>query len=517
MTPAHSPTPAGCRPGPDRTCTNTRSGLRWARRIVQVLSLLAWLFLFAITRGPVSEAIRPDLFLMTDPLVAAMTIGAARVLVTGMLASLALVVLTLLLGRVFCGWLCPLGTLIDGAAKLLRPPARRFSDRTHRRMLRWKYWLLAGTAAAALLGFQFAFLLDPLVMLFRGLATGAYPALAGLLPRGSLPAAWQVHFAEVALTPLALVLAALALTAISPRFYCRYLCPLGALYGLLARVPLWRRRVSEACDGCAAIEAERQCVDACRMGAVPANPRHTRNHECIRCMTGRSICHAEAIRFPWLLAGRQRQDQALDAGRRGFLVSGLAGVGLAPVLSGATAHRADPNLVIRPPRVLEEGVFLDQCVRCGMCVQACPTQTLQPVWLEAGLSGLWSPAVTPRIGGCIPDCNACSLVCATEAIPPFSKRLEDKWVTKMGTAVLETNRCICYTENLNCARCILVCPTRALPLDDSPGVHPRRPARVDAMRCMGCGLCEYECAKVVFGTPAILTFGHGRGEPTILR
>ncbi len=211
---------------------------------------------------------------------------------------------------------------------------------------------------------------------------------------------------------------------------------------------------------------------------------------------------------------REARARGFDAFTTTLLVSPFQRHGL---VAAAGAQRGDPNRIIRPPRVMEEALFTDQCVRCGMCVQACPTQTLQPLWLEAGLAGLWTPAVTPRIGGCIPDCNACSLVCPTEAIPAFTKRTPDKWVVKMGTAVFESGRCISYTDNLNCARCILVCPTKAIPQDTSPGPHPVRPAGVDFMRCMGCGLCETECLKIVFGESAILTFSKGRGQPTVLR
>ena len=95
-----------------------------------------------------------------DPLVAAITMGAARIFVPAMFASLGMVLLTLIFGRVFCGWICPLGTLIDGAAKVFDPPEKRFSEQTHERMLRWKYWILAGVLVAAIFSCQLVFLLN---------------------------------------------------------------------------------------------------------------------------------------------------------------------------------------------------------------------------------------------------------------------------------------------------------------------------------------------------------------------
>ncbi len=486
--------------------------LLWTRRIVQLLFLALWVFLFLAARSPLSQVMRTDLYLMTDPLVALAALGAAQVLVASLLAAGLLLATSLVLGRFFCGWICPLGTLLDGTARLLRPPEQRFSDETHRRMLRWKYWILVLVLAAAVMSFQLAWLLDPLVLLGRASAAALYPAATAVLPADWLPDGLAQSAHPVLWAPLLVLLAVLGLTALAPRFFCRYLCPLGALYALAARLPLLRRRVRD-CDGCAGIDASRSCAAECRMGAVPANPRHSRSAECIRCMQCRRLCHAGAVDFAWGAPLPDRRDEPLDVTRRGFLAAGATGLLLAPVLARGAAARGSPERVVRPPRVDDEDLFLDQYVRCGLCVQACPTQTLQPIGLEAGAAGLWSPAITPRIAGCKPECNACALVCPTEAIPPFSTRLEDKWATKMGTAQFESTRCISYAEGAGCARCIRVCPTRAIVIDSSPGRHPMRPARVDLFRCVGCGLCEHTCRGVVFGQPALTTWAHGRGDP----
>ncbi|MFH1809282.1 MAG: 4Fe-4S binding protein [Pseudomonadota bacterium] len=494
----------------------TRSGWRQVRRLSQVLSLLLWIALFLWVRDPVASPLRTDLFLISDPLVALLTMGSALVWVPTLLGSLVLVVMTLVVGRAFCGWLCPLGTLLDGMARVLRPPESRFSLAQHQRMQHWKYVLLTVVVIGALLSSQWIYLLDPLVLLFRATAGGLWPAFTAVLPDDALPGTWHTPYHGIAFLPLALLLTVLGLTALSPRFYCRYLCPLGAFYGLLARVPLLRRRV-KGCDGCHALAAGKQCIRECRMGAVPSNPQFTLNHECIRCMSGRDFCHVQAIRFDWMSPGRHKVDRPLELGRRSFLVAGATGVALAPLTAFAAYHRGDPNTLVRPPRVLDEDTFLDQCVRCGMCVQACPTQTLQLTHLEAGLAGLWTPAITPEVGGCRADCNACGEVCPSDAIPRFDKRETDKWSVKMGTAVLEKDRCISYTDNLACRKCIEICPTKAFVIEAARPDRPLRPAAVDYVRCMGCGLCENACRKIVYGEPALKTFAHGRGQPTVLR
>jgi ferredoxin len=369
----------------------------------------------------------------------------------------------------------------------------------------------------ALLSAQWIYLLDPLVLMFRGVTAGVYPALNAVLPiERAAPALSMSHYG-VAFAPVALFLGAIGLTAITPRFYCRYLCPLGAFYGLLSRAPLIRRRVT-GCDGCSSANTDKQCVTGCRMGAVGSNPHLTQNHECIRCMTGRSFCPQEAIHFdPRPPAVVERKDLPLDLGRRRLLLAGGTGLALAP-LAGLSAYQRDRDRnVIRPPMVTDEETFTDQCIRCAMCVQACPTQTLQLTHLEAGLAGFWTPAITPSVGGCESGCNACSVACPTDAIPVFGKAEGEKWAVKMGTAVLEKNRCISHTEDLPCRKCVDVCPTKAFLVEPATDQTPERPIGVDYVRCVGCGLCENECGKIVFGNPALLTFSHGRGQPTVLR
>lgn len=491
---------------------------RWrhTRQVVQVLSLLLWLALFVRSRQPVGALIPPDLFLRTDPLVALLTLGAAQILVPTLLWSVILVVMTMIFGRFFCGWLCPLGTLIDAAGKIFAAPFVRFVAQRHQAMQRWKYYLLVLSLAAALVSTQWAYLMDPLVLLFRGLTTGIYPLFAWALPPHSLPKDLGLHWHSIAFAPVALLALVLGLTAISRRFYCRYLCPLGALYGLLSRVPLLRRRV-QGCDSCKAIGEDKHCVNHCRMGAIPSNPHLTQNHECIRCMSGGGSCHAEAIHFTWQWPKLGKVDRPLVLSRRHFLVLGSAGLTLGPLASLARSHRDKHQDVIRPPRVLDEEVFVDQCVRCAMCVQACPSQTLQLTSVEAGLAAYWTPAITPLVGGCVADCNACSQVCPTGAIPKFSPAEADKWSVKMGTAVLETGRCISYSDGLACHKCIDICPTKAFVITPAGDGKPLRPVGIDYTRCVGCGLCENACDKIVFGEPALKTFNQGQGQATILR
>lgn len=476
--------------------------------------LAVWVALCFAARQPVESWVRPDLFLITDPLVAALTMGASGLVVGTLAWSLVLVALTLVAGRAFCGWICPLGTLMDLAAHVAKPVVR-LSDATHRRLQHVKYYLLAVFAAAALFSAQWLYLLDPLVLVTRAAETGLIPVFAALVPKGWLSPELTLAHTSIELLPVALFFGVLGLVAVTPRFYCRYLCPLGAFYGALSRFALLRRRVS-GCNGCVTNPEGKRCFNTCRMGAVPTNVHYSQSHECIRCFSSQSGCLSQAISFELVAPRLTRKDEALDVGRRQFLVASGAGLAAAPFVSLARPSALASNEIVRPPRVASEAAFTDACVRCGLCVEACPTQTLQLSFLSAGVAGFWTPVITPTVGGCKADCNACSVVCPTDAIPRFAKDEGDKWSVKMGTVTLEKSRCICFTEESKCAECIDVCPTKAFVVEPAGDETPRRPHAIDYQRCVGCGLCETKCRQIVYGAPAVVLRAHGRGEPTSL-
>jgi MauM/NapG family ferredoxin protein len=285
---------------------------------------------------------------------------------------------------------------------------------------------------------------------------------------------------------------------LTPRFWCRYLCPAGALFGLAGRKPLFRRQVGEACTHCG------KCVRHCPMAAIRADdPTQTRFEECIACRTCRRICPERAVSFTRTAGGTSSPQGPPRGGerlwnRRQFMGAGLAGLGGGAVLltglqsvypEDGDGRFLTPGL-IRPPGALPEKELLARCVRCGECVSACPTNTLQPLWLQAGFIGLFSPAVTPRRGFCDPRCRRCSRVCPTGAIRevPPSDRI---WI-KTGTAYIMRQRCLAWEYHKSCMVCDEVCPYDAVQFKQEPG-NPFAVPHVNEDRCAGCGYCEYHC------------------------
>jgi MauM/NapG family ferredoxin protein len=274
------------------------------------------------------------------------------------------------------------------------------------------------------------------------------------------------------------LLAIVALNFIRPRFWCRNLCPLGSMLGLLARFNIFQREVSEECNDCLA------CQEACPVGMSPS--RYLKS-ECLQCRSCLRACPVEAITFEtrWPQIG---PEDKFDLSRRRFLAS----VGLG--ILGAVSLRASRLIgdrarsVIRPPGALEEAKFLAACVRCGKCVQACPTGGLQPALLETGIEGLLSPRLVPRIGPCQEDCVICGQVCPSGAISKLT--VEEKRIIQIGLAGIDRDRCLSWTEGATCLVCSQVCPYEAIEFRwMKGGYHPT----VKEWLCNGCGICEYQC------------------------
>ena len=154
--------------------------------------------------------------------------------------------------------------------------------------------------------------------------------------------------------------------------------------------------------------------------------------------------------------------------------------------------------LIRPPGA-QGPTFAAQCIRCGLCVKACPTSGLQPSLAEAGLAGLWTPVLAPRLGHCEYSCNACGQACPVAAIPPLA--LEAKRQTVIGHATIDRDRCLPWADNRNCLVCEEMCPLpeKAILLEEvtlqtvqGETVTVKHP-HVLRDRCIGCGICENRC------------------------
>ena len=505
-----------------------QSAWTYTRRISQsfCLAVFLWLFLQTEYRGIDQLPYPVSLLFRIDPLAALADFLAPGPFGWQLLwPALVVLLLTLLFGRFFCGWICPLGTTLDGLGKLVGRGRRAFSPGWRR----VKYYLLIVMGTATIFGVQLLGLFDPLAIFLRSLTLAVYPAynyglnrifdffyahevpLLSSAAKGSYPAfrdnlmAFHQPIFALSFFTLLIFLVILLLEKVEHRFWCKNLCPLGGLLGLCSRYALLQRTPQKLCADCQA------CDSLCRSGAVHASG-HMRS-ECLLCMDCTGFCPEERVQF----ALRTGTDNYLgvDLQRRNVLTAMASGVILAPTVRiGPVTHEQNPYL-IRPPGAVAEEEFLQRCVRCAECMKVCIGRTLQPALLEAGPVGLWTPLVVPRVGYCEYNCTLCGQVCPTGAIAPL--KLPEKQKNVIGLAVLKKDRCLPFAKGIECLVCEEHCPTGAKAivmeekelLIDGEMRRLKFPRVIDKL-CIGCGICETKCP--VEGASAVRIINEGESR-----
>jgi len=511
-----------------------RSSWRRLRQAAQALTLLGFLALFIAAARHVDPPAIVHLPFHLDPLAMLAQTLASRTFQVSSAVALVTVVLTLIFGRAWCGWLCPLGTVLDAVTPRRRPAARASLEGWRAA----KYLMLVAVLLAALFGSLALLTLDPVMIVFRALAAGVWPALDWLVTalerlaynvealRPSIiwidsvlrPAVFPAEPASAAagLGVVLLLVVIIGLNWLAPRFWCRALCPLGGLLALISKVAFVRRHVNPACSGCKA------CVRLCPTDTIRADRDFASDPaECTVCMDCVDGCPLEDTSFRF--APPQPAWRAYDPTRRQALATiGASAIGFGLLTSDLL--RPEPSsTLLRPPGTTNDEL-LRTCIRCAECVRACPTGALSPAVAEAGLEGIWSPILIPRIGYCDYSCNACGQACPVEAIPPLS--LEVKREQVIGIAQIDRERCLPWAEATDCIVCEEMCPLpeKAIRLEQAEVLGEDGAPRtillphVERGHCIGCGICEYKCP--VSGEAAIRVLlsseggemrGRGRG------
>jgi polyferredoxin len=524
--------------------------LRNARRISQGLFLLLFMYLLLQTNmdaldksDALPEISAPvDFFLELDPLVAISTVLSTHTLYRDLILAVIVIVGTLFLGRFFCGWICPMGTVnhMLAALKSSRMKGRRrMEQNSWRPYQRWKYGILTAMLGAALYGSVQIGLMDPIALLTRSMALLVLPGYNTLTQDLY---SWSIHsrfgYFDFLLTPISWAVGAVLIRAKTvvfdqtflillifggilvanrfiTRFWCRGLCPLGALLGVMAKTSiLGLEKRASMCTDC------NLCALHCQGGDNPKPGETWHQTECHLCMNCVASCRDSGIAFRFL-PGSEETTQAVNLTRRAVLASAGAGLLAIPLLRVATNpdKASDPSLV-RPPGSLNEKEFLSRCVRCGECMNVCPNNALHPTLLQAGSEGIWSPMLMPRIGYCEPTCVLCSQVCPTGAIdeiteaekawvPPAGKKETPGQPIRIGLAFYDTGRCLPYAMAKECIVCEEWCPTtpKSIYFEETEVrtrngeyLYLKRP-HVDPELCVGCGACTYACP--IKGSPAI--------------
>lgn len=463
------------------------------------------------------ETLTAELFLVIDPLVSLSTGVASRSWVWSLACAGMILAACVFVPRGFCGYLCPLGTLIDLFDWAVGKRITRFQISGDGWWVHIKYYLLLGIIVAAFGGVLLSGFFSAIPVITRGLLFTLSPLQTGAATGWhQMPPMNPGHFLSIAL-----FFAVLSLGLLRPRFWCKYVCPGGAVFSLGNLFRATERKVESSCINC------NKCIEICPFDAIKPDFT-TRTTDCTFCQSCGGVCPTHAIKFVdcWDVSGLKVENDPptneTALGRRGFL---SASVGTASgVLGGLFAAggtksfgaklNGDGPRPVRPPGSVPEAEFLQMCIRCGECFQSCPSDVLQPLGFQQGLEGLWTPHVVADWAGCASSCNACGQVCPTGAIRALP--LEEKRHARMGLAIINESTCLPFNGEA-CQLCVDECTAAGydalefvavgtevdelgLPIEGTGELAPL----LITDKCVGCGLCQTRCHGINVAAKGLL-------------
>lgn len=512
--------------------------LAFYRRATQVGFIIFFLILFRMTDYHGTDRITGavNIFFRWDPLAAAAAMLAEKSFIDLLAPSFLVLILTLLFGRFFCGWVCPIGTCLDASHKIIKPR----SNGAPRKFASYKYYVMTAILIAAFFGVQTVGFFDPFSIFVRGLAVAVDPAFNLIVkkplqlammhgPEGIANSARSTYdFLKGTLLPfnqnvfkmvlpsLLILLAIFFLEKIERRFWCRNLCPLGGMFAVFSRFSLLRLHPGKACkaQGCST------CIDVCRMRAIDDDGALS-PESCSLCMECMDACPKGIVSFKFRRP--KHEPSPVNVTRRGLIATVITGALMPAVMKVRAIYKAPYPFLIRPPGALAEDDFLSRCVRCGECMKVCINNALQPAGLEAGIDAAFSPVLVSRVGYCEYNCTLCGQVCPTGAIRSLTPPEKNK--IKIGLAWFDRNRCLPWAKGIPCLVCEEICPVpnKAIKMHDektfnSAGeeVTVGRPYLVDDL-CVGCGMCENKCPLTGQAAVIVTIEGESRDPENLYR
>jgi len=511
-------------------------------RVLQAFRILSQAFFFSLfvylllkTHYSGEDYIGPvESFFHFDPLLGLTSYIAFRVFFKAFFWALVTIFLTILFGRYICGWACPFGAVHQFFSFLFKKMKCHKPKRRGNHLLFLKYAVLVYILISAIFALDLAGYVDPLSLLYRSFVTAILPsfAVAGNAALSAAAGAGLNSFTESCTQFLqnltinktfhqglfigVIFLGIILLNLYRERFWCRCLCPAGALLGFLARWNLVKVKVdADKCIQC------KNCSLHCQTQAAPYPNENWLPGECVYCYSCSSKCPTAAITFP--VRALPVPSKSIDFSRRKWIFSSMLGIAIAPLFRISAAAKRASEKLIRPPGALPEPEFLSLCVKCGECMKVCPTNALQPALNQAGPEGLWTPVVVPRIGYCEYYCSLCTQVCPTGAIKEL--KISEKTKISIGSAWINKNRCLPYALDEPCNVCEEQCPTspkaiimveNEVMMADGTWEVLNVPI-VDLDLCIGCGICETKCP--VYDDPAIYctSLGESRSLETDIK
>ena len=399
-----------------------------------------------------------------------------------------ILLLTLVVGRIYCSVICPMGVFQDIIIWIRRKTGGKkfkYSYKKENKLVRYAIWLIF--IACIIAGLQvIVALLAP------------YSAYGRIVNSIVAPPGWLVP-----------VIAALTLVFVvwlawsSGREYCNTICPVGTTLGLVSRFALFRPVIDKSmCVDCHA------CERACKSHCIDVENRKVDTSRCVDCFDCIDHCKLGALkyRFAYGEVARKPMHNAPDAGRRAFIAGSV--LAASSLTLGAQERKLDGGLAavldkkapkreqrITPPGSDGERSFYDHCTACQLCIANCPNEVLRP---STDLGHMMQPKMDFDRGFCRPECTTCSELCPAGAIKPIS--VEQKTFIHIGRAVVDLDLCLANSGDVSCGSCAAHCPMGAISMvrkikgDVSSALIPT----VIEDRCIGCGKCEFLCPSRPF-------------------
>lgn len=420
--------------------------------------------------------------------------------------------LTLLVGRLYCSTICPLGILQDIVTWISKKVSRkRIFHKYKKAHPIWRYSFLGVMVVAMVGGFGFVVAwLDPYSIAGRFFSYLAEPvvtainnAAATYLQGKETYVLHHVPLYHVSWIPLSITISLfvfiVALAWQRGRFFCNVICPVGTFLGLTSQASLLKVKFNTAnCTKCG------KCAAVCKSECISIKHQSVDVSRCVACFNCLQVCPDAALDLgsikPAVRPVNEAQERAKADGsnRRKMIVTGVA------LLAGTRVYALKKNkmgenkqnLTLNkrdffpsPPGSGSVRRFNNLCTACSLCVSACPTHVLQPSITQYGLAGFMQPFMDYETSYCNFDCHKCADVCPTGAILPLP--IEEKQQTQLGKAVFLLENCVVHTDGTDCGACSEHCPTKAV--DMVPYRDGLLIPEVNQDICIGCGACEYPC------------------------
>lgn len=417
-------------------------------------------------------------------------------------------ILTLLFGRVYCSTVCPLGILQDSII-YLRKTIKRINFSLSKPFTKTRYLILAITILLFLLGMSLGLnLLDPYSNfgritsnVFRPIIIVINNFVSWLFEFFNSYLVSPLEFKGVKVFSLLFSISFLILifwlSYNYGRLYCNSICPVGTLLGLISKISFFKIGIIESnCIECG------ECEIVCKSNCIESETKFVDFSRCVGCFNCLDVCPSVGISY--LPRYTIEKPTKVNSSKRNFFKN----IGIF-ILSSNLILKAQEkikvytenktpvvkNSPVSPPGSISIDNFTDNCTACHLCVSSCPTQVLQPSFLEYGLLSIMQPRMDYLTGYCTYDCTICSEVCPSGAILKINGL--SKKLVQLGKSKFIKDNCVVYTQKTDCGACAEHCPTKAVKMELDIEISKKAP-KINEDICIGCGACEYACPTIPY-------------------